>query len=48
VKKHLIKDQKTELVVGVLTLVLAYRLLYDATTGRGESKPMAIRPFTPW
>jgi hypothetical protein len=47
-RKPLIRDQRTCLVLGLVLFVLGAKLLHDAYEGRGRSAPLLLRPFTFW
>lgn len=47
-KGHLIKDRKTEIIVGSVLAVIGLLLLWDAFDGRDKKMPWPISGMAPW
>lgn len=45
---HIIKDRKTEILVGLLLFVVGMVLLWDAFDGRGKNMPWPASGLMPW
>lgn len=47
-RKPLFKDPVVGTVVGIALLAGSWWVLYDAWEGRGRTRPIPLRPVTPW
>lgn len=47
-RRHWIKDQQLELLLGAVMLGAGFLLLHDAYDGRGLKKPAILGPVLPW
>ena len=47
-RRPIISDQRTEVGVGLVLVVVGFVLLHDAYDGRGKLKPRILGPLLPW
>lgn len=47
-RRPIVRDQGTAVIVGGALLVAGFVLLYDAFDGRGQRKPRILGPILPW
>lgn len=47
-RRPLIRNQTTAVVVGLALLASGFVVLYDAWDGRGGRKPWLLGPILPW
>jgi hypothetical protein len=47
-RRPLIRDKRTAIVVGSALLAGGFVILYDAWEGRGGRKPRLLGPILPW
>lgn len=45
---HLVKNRRTEIIVGLIALLLGVVLLWDAFDGRGKKMPWPASGMMPW
>lgn len=48
IKRPLIRNKRTSIVIGCALTLIGFVLLYDAWEGRGGSKPKILGPILPW
>lgn len=47
-RRPLIADQQSAVLLGLALLTAAFVILYDAWEGRGGRKPRLLGPLLPW
>ena len=47
-RRPLIQDKGTAVIVGLVLTVAGFCVLYDAYEGRGGKKPRLLGPILPW
>lgn len=47
-RRPLIRDKTTAVVVGLVLVAAGFCVLYDAYEGRGGKKPVLLGPILPW
>jgi hypothetical protein len=47
-KDHIIKNRKTEIILGIILFAIGCILLYDSFDARGKKMPWPAGMVTPW
>ena len=48
IKKHIIQDRNTEIIIGLFIIILGCFMIYDAYDARGKRLPWPASGLAPW